>query len=276
MKMNNILDSIGAPHLDKFIELAELSPSARDEALAAVRYYRGSKQARSFMRGTQRLEKQWYSSLPKEPDYSVYSGTEILPDLWACWVVYSREYLRIMQNPRTILNKDLQGYHSVVQEIGRPTTIADLGCGIGYTSAALTQMFPEAKVYATNLEGTAQFQVCKKMAEAYSFDLLPDVALLPQIDCVFASEYFEHFEKPIAHLREVLATNPKYLILANAFSSRSLGHFKHYDIGGIWLDGHSVGRAFNDFLRSSGYEKVPTSCWNDRPTVWVKKPRYES
>jgi len=276
MKMNNILDSIGAPHLDKFIELAELSLQAREEALAAVRYYRGSKQARSFMRDTQRLEKQWYSSLSKKPDYSVYSGADILPDLWACWVVYSREYLRIMHNPRTVLDKDMQGRHSVVQEIGSPTTVADLGCGIGYTSAALAQMFPEAKVYATNLAGTAQFKVCQKMAEAYSFNLLPDLETLPQIDCVFASEYFEHFQKPIAHLREVLAKNPKYLILANAFSSRSLGHFEHYDIGGIWLDGHSVGRVFNDFLRSSGYEKVPTSCWNDRPTVWVKKPRHES
>lgn len=276
MKIENILEAIGTQALDRFLALAGLPETAKIEALASVRYYRGSKEDREFMRSAQKLEQQWYDSLPDTPDYSVYKGEAILPDIWACWVAYSREYLRCMQNPRTILNKDMQGRHSIVQELGSPNTIADLGCGIGYTSAALAQMFPQASVYATNLVDSAQFRVCQKMSETHRFSLVGSVEELPKIDCVFASEYFEHFEAPIEHLKEVLAKNPKHLIIANAFSSVSLGHFDRYKIDGGWVEGKKVGRVFNQYLRKAGYEKMPTSCWNDRPTVWVKKPCYES
>jgi hypothetical protein len=276
MKTEHILEDIGTQALDCFLALAGLPKDAKVEALASVRYYRGSKEDRKFMRSAQKLEQQWYASLPDMPDYSVYMGKEILTDIWACWVAYSREYLRCMQNPRGILSCDMTHRYSIIEELGSPEIIADLGCGIGYTSAALSQLFPQSKVYATNLVGSAQFKVCQKMAGTHKFSLAGSVEELPNISCVFASEYFGHFESPVEHLKEVLAKTPKHLIIANAFSSKSLGHFDRYKIDGKWVEGKKVGRVFNQYLRQSGYEKIPTICWNDRPTVWVKTPRYES
>ena len=48
------------------------------------------------------------------------------------------------------------------------------------------------------------------------------------IDLVFASDYFEHFESPIKHLNEVLKVNPKLIVVANSFGSVSVGHFNIY------------------------------------------------
>ena len=99
----------------------------------------------------------------------------------------------------------------------------------------------------------------------------------PETDFVFASEYFEHFQRPIEHLRDVLrVAEPKHLVIANAFGSKSIGHFDIYLDEENLFDsrqvlGASVGRLFNDVLRKNGYATVKTEFWNNRPAVWRRR-----
>jgi len=93
-----------------------------------------------------------------------------------------------------------------------------------------------------------------------------------QSDLVFASEYFEHHQRPIEHLAEVVSTcKPKAIVVANSFGSMSVGHFPEYRNGTHALSPRSVGRAFNSQLRELGYRTVETGLWNSRPTFWVEQ-----
>ena len=86
----------------------------------------------------------------------------------------------------------------------------------------MKQIFPNQTVYATNLKETKQWKFCQMMSQQYNFILTDDINEIPEkIDFVFASEYFEHIEKPIEHLRDLLQKNkPKYLLIANTFSTK--------------------------------------------------------
>ena len=66
--------------------------------------------------------------------------------------------------------------------------------------------------------------------------------------------------------------NPKYLILANAFNTRSVGHFIKYKQGGVTcLDQKEATKHFNYRLREMyGYKKLYLGFWNDRPNVWER------
>jgi SAM-dependent methyltransferase len=225
---------------------------AFDLACAAMKYYKGDKSERINLREFQDLEKQWYDSLAKgEPDYSVYGAPYFLSDIWACWVLYSRKYLL---SARAHIISDMQ-----------VRSVADLGCGFGYTTAGLKELFPSATVFGTNFEGCLQWKFAAALGKERGFALAPDVQSLNRnIDLVFASEYFEHIEEPVAHLAQVLsACNPKYLVIANSFGTTSVGHFFSDKQAG-----RRVSRAFNATLRGLGYEKMKTKCWNDRPTFW--------
>jgi len=91
-------------------------------------------------------------------------------------------------------------------------------------------------------------------------------------DLVFASEYFEHWEAPIEHLEEVLSkATPKALVIANAFGSKSVGHFDVYKDRGVEFSPKNISRKFNQCLRNHGYTLVQTKFWNGRPTVWIKQ-----
>jgi SAM-dependent methyltransferase len=246
-----------------------------EDILNTINYYNSSKDVRFNMAHPKELEERWYESLKTTPDYSIYSGVNMLPDMWACWKIYSREYLRAMVSEKTLpyidkVTGDL-ATKSILSEVN-VNSVLDLGCGIGYTTAALTQMFPNAKVYATNLPDTAQFKICESMASQFKFKLLTNVNEVDcKVDLVFASEYFEHFEDPTAHLDEVLKLNPDYLIIANAFSAKSVGHFDEYYHKGEAHTGKLYGRVFNSYLREQGFDKVVTNCYNNRPTYWKRK-----
>ena len=197
------------------------------------------------------LEKKWYKSLATgRPDYSVYATEEYLEDLWACWYIYSRKYLRHIRAKLKI----------------RPAFVLDLGCGFGYTTAALSQMFPRAKVVGTNLPGTVQMKIAKRSAKGYTIEDLSRVQGRP--DLVFASEYFEHHERPIEHLRKVLALKPRALLVANTFNARSIGHFDEYTVDGQSCTGPATSRRFSQELLAHGFEGIPTGFWNSRPTYW--------
>ncbi len=234
---------------------------AFERACAALKYYGSSKHDREEKRPSQELEARWYESIERNaPDYGVYSEPLFLSDIWACWKLYSRKYVLAVR--------------ALGLSVG---SVVDLGCGFGYTTAALKELYPSADVFGTNFEGSPQWKFAAELGKERGFSLAPDVQKLnKQIDLVFASEYFEHIENPVEHLCGVLTVcQPKYLVIANAFGTVSVGHFvkyKYRDSLGldVAIDGKHVGKVFNQALRGDGYTRVETGFWNDRPAVWRK------
>lgn len=216
------------------------------------------------------LETRWYASLENgEPDYSVYEGDPYLGELWACWSIYSRSYLREIANPRSMPESG-----GVVADLGDVRRVVDLGCGFGYTTAALAALFPQAQVVGTNLPGTIQWNFAQKLGELHRFALARDVSVLGawlHTDLMFASEYFEHQTHPVEHLREVLdAMKPRALLVANAFGTRSIGHFLTYEDEGETVTPKVIQQRFATELRRRGYEKQKTGLWNNRPQYWKR------
>lgn len=260
-----MLEAMSVSYLQQFVkmcvEVTGCNPEwLYDECKKSIRSLRGTKTARC----QDALEARWYDSLKNgNPDYGVYDSIDIVPDLWACWVVYSREYLRSIASPKALPNG------SIVDDIGHAECIVDLGCGIGYSTAALKQLFPKSIVIGTNLPHTAQFKICEKVSTLYGFSVAD--GLIERADLVFASEYFEHFERPIEHLEEVITKlKPTRVLTANSFNAVSLGHFSVYRHSSLMLQGRATSRLFRKAMNAYGYKKVPTRCWNDRPTYWVK------
>jgi hypothetical protein len=221
----------------------------------------------------QALFNQWYASLlTGVPDYSVYGHDDYIAELWACWKVYSKQHLRNIQKPNSLVT------HSIVSSHMNDKVMVDLGCGFAYTTAVITQIFPNAKVYGTNLDGTLQMIVAKQMAIDYGFTMKGGPGELgEEVDLAFASEYFEHFDKPIDHLEYVVQTiNPKAMLIANAFGPKAIGHFDYYEvkyndiIGYEKVTASEAGRLFNKKMVELGYANVETKLWNKRPAYWVK------
>lgn len=268
-RLQNILYRNPVDALDEFLSIctSELGvdlEKARNLALDAIKYYKGNDLVRAKLRHLQLLEKQWYNSLKcGAPDYSVYNDQYLISDLWACWMVYSRDYFLRIISDKSLIDK------SIVDDIGDIKSIADLGCGIGYTSACLKLLFPNAKVTATNIPDTYQYRVANIIGKKYSFEVLPEID--KHVDLVFASEYFEHIETAIENLQRIIyIAEPKYLLIANAFDTKSLGHFNKYNHCGIVLDASVMNKHFNSVLKSLGYEHIKTKCWNNRPAYWKK------
>jgi hypothetical protein len=213
------------------------------------------------------VEDRWYKSVDLgSPDYSIYDDQYILSDIWACWVRYSCSYLRMIRDP-----KSLSGI-SIVDDMKDVKVIADLGNGFGYTTAALKEIFPQATVYATNFEGGTQWKLASINAKRYGFKMVSDISHIPErVDLVFASEYLEHIYDPVAHMTEIHElVSPRYLIFANSFGTKSIGHFDSYIDNGKKIDGKQMGRIFNTALRKMNYVKVKTKCWNNKPAYWKR------
>jgi len=211
------------------------------------------------------LWNRWYQSIKAgNPDWSIYDSDAYLGDLWACWTYYSRRYLRAIREPSSLPEAG-----GVVADIGPVGMVADLGCGVGCTTAGLRELFPSAEVVGTNIAGTKQMDICLAMARTYGFAMASDMG--QHADVVFASEYFEHFPRPVDHLVEVLDTlTPHALLVANTFTNQAIGHFDSYRVDGKELAGIAVSRRFNDALRTRGYRQVATKLWNHRPAYWKR------
>ncbi len=271
-----ITDKISNNHLIEFAnhckELFDVNElEIIDEAKKSIKYYNGDLSMRESLRHLQRIENEWYESLKTSPNYSLYDDLMLLPDLWACWKIYSRNYILAMANPKTLAKRDSENnfieLKSIVDDVGDIKKVIDVGCGIGYTTLALQELFPNAKVYGTNFINGFQYKLCTKIG----VDVKGDVSEVGECDLVFASEYFEHFENPIEHLNHIVNTcNPKYLIIANSFGTTSMGHFFEHTYNLDKLPSKGFGRIFNNELRNLGYKKVNTNCFNNRPTYWKK------
>jgi len=269
--MNSISNKIGKDDLLEYLKkCSKYSVFNKDIAFSlainAIKYYKGNKSVRDSLRIFQETEIKWYESLKNgKPDYSIYDGTYYLSDLWACWIVYSRPYLLSINSPKSLTDK------SIIQDIGNIDSVVDLGCGFGYTTGVLKELFPKADVYGTNLETTSQYKIATEFGKKYNFYIISDLNKLSKADLIFASEYFEHIERPVEHLLSILTiAKPKYLIIANAFNALSVGHFIKYFHGKAEYTGKEISKLFNDTLRSHGFEKVKTTLWNNRPTYWKK------
>ena len=266
-RLLSILDVRPSTTVDEFFDRVEAYRDIdrsylQDLALHLIRWYSGSSESNEFKDND--LERRWYKSLADgAPDYRVYDASIYISDVWACWICYSRKYLRELRKHR-----DLIGLH-----IGQVKKVGDVGCGFGYTTAALKQMFPDAEVIATNLEDTTQIKVARVMGDEYDFKVISDLSEIGgDVDMVFASEYFEHFLKPIDHFSDVLtATDSKSFVIANSFGTISVGHFHNYKIAHMVVDGKATSRMFNNALRNKGYQSLKTKMWNNKPSIWVRR-----
>jgi hypothetical protein len=237
----------------------------RDDAMGTIKSIRNKDIQQYHLQKA--LEKKWYKSLGKnkEPDYSVYADNYYLSELFACWIIYSRQYLLNMAS-----EKSLPAKGGIFKDIGRINNVVDLGCGIGFTTAALSEMFPNANIIGTNIKGIPQTKIALTLSQQYNFGISYNVDNIDApIDILFASEYFEHIQNPIDHLfRVITRLNPRVVLIANSFSANAIGHFNEYCVAGEWVDNKRMGRIFNSEMRLHGYEKVKTKLWNDRPSYW--------
>lgn len=268
--MIDILEEISRDALQRFLarcakHCAIDAAVARDVIANLVKESRGEAPDETALREIRRLERMWYQSLTSgRPEYAVYSEPYYFCDVWMCWVTYSRKYLKAIQSATSL------GTRSIVSDMQRIGTVLDLGCGIGYTAAALKQIFPAANVIGTNLPGTAQFAMAEELGASHGFKVAPGFSDL-RADLMFASEYFEHMEAPIEHLADVLRScKPRYLLIANTFNSPAIGHFLTYRYRGEAFTGKQMSRMFNASLRYFGYKLTPTRCWNNRPAYWTR------
>lgn len=280
MKKNNFLiEKPNALLIDFLKNYQELYDIDLNVSMALIKdttyYYNQGGKAPEYVNILQKI---WYKSLKKSfwhPDYSVYNDRYYFTDLWTCFHLYSRKYLMsIMKNNSYYKNK------SIYDLIKKSNRIIDLGCGIGYTTAMLTQMFPHAKIFGTNLKITEQYKFCKKISKIYDFKLIESINELKNpVDLIFASEYYEHiYDAPIELYRTLKKYKPKYLLLANSFNTYSVGHFTDYlyrkDINlpeRTLVSEKNISKIFNNVLISMGYEKKKTKLWNNKPNLWVKK-----
>lgn len=263
MNDKDFLTKISKEDLNDFVETCKRVGLEFDEmkfvriALDTLKYISGDKTKRDSLRHMQELENKWYESLEKgEADYSVYDDVYYLADTWVCWKKYSREYIK-----RIIKQVDL----------GQVNSVADLGCGIGYSTRALQETF-NCVTYGTNLKDTKQYLICEEVfKDNDNCVLLDGFDSIGPVDVVFASEYFEHFDMPVEHLMDVLEQlTPKHILFANTFNAKSVGHFDTYYHFGAGYNGRGISRLFNKTLNNYGYEKVKTKCWNNRPTYYKK------
>lgn len=272
MSLPEILSLKPRHMLDPFLETAAKAgvsdpERVRSIAVARIAALRGKELTADQADLLDPLDNHWDESVRAgAPDFGIYLGDDYLGELWACWAIYSRLYLRSIAKAGS-LQKDGR---SVVEELedDGALRIADLGCGFGYTTLALLGLFPSADVVGTNVAGSAQYRMADALGQLHGFSVFPE--LTEPADLVFASEYFEHFQEPLTHLDMILdVAAPSSLLVANAFAPASIGHFDWYEQDGKRVSPPAMSRAFQTRLRKRGYEKTTTQLWNQRPALWT-------
>lgn len=213
------------------------------------------------------LTDEWYQRLSENDingAYRVYNDDYYFTDIWNCFVQYSRRYLRDLTRPC------LPDGSSFIDATKNAKVIVDVGCGIGYATTILSQLYPNAQVYGTNLKNTKQWQFCQMMANRHGFKLIESINDIDtKIDIIFASEYFEHFINPSEHVKELIDYGkPEYLVIANAFNTRSIGHFIDYQDNNKIINQKYISRHFNQTLIKCNYKKLKTNLYNNKPNIW--------
>ena len=255
-----VLDNKPKESLNQFLELySNIRPMEENHLFKTqdlIAYYKKSK-ATVMDNPLQHLESQWFDALiNNEIDYSVYSHEDYFTEVWACWAVYSRTNLKLIEKHKNRLFPEVK-------------SVLDLGNGLGMTTVALTEMFTDASVTGTNLKISEQWKFCELLQKSYSFDMREDSKELGHVDLVFALEYFEHIHDPIAHVEEIIEHNkPKYMVICNSFGTIGIGHFKTYETKRGDIDCKKMSKLFRDTMKAHGYEKIKTGIFNDTPNVY--------
>ena len=208
------------------------------------------------------LTEKWYAN----PKISIYDDDYYFVDVFDCYITYSRKYLKSLFKPT------LEDGSSIYDLLKNIDSFVDIGCGLGYSTYALKEIFPKAKGYGTNLKNTKQWNFCLVIADRAKFRLVESVDEIGhKVDLVFASEYFEHILNPIEHLKNIIEkVCPKHFIIANSFNTRSIGHFENYKDNSSMIHKSKISRIFNNFLVKNGYSRVKAKMWNNRPQIWQK------
>ena len=237
----------------------------------ALLFHKNRKQIGGVCSPIAHLEERWYNSLIKNtPDYEVYAHADYIVEAYLCWAVYSRKYLRIL-NANTYLDPTLFKNVTIVDAVTTNVRIIlDVGNGLGYSTAALASLFPYSTVFGTNVRDSVQYKFCEYISNKYRFSMVSSFEGMQDIDLIFASEYFEHFESPIEHLEMMLdETSPKYLVIANSFNTRAAGHFPVYNVYGRNILAKDLSRIFSNTLFKRGYLRVPIKIFNNRPMIYM-------
>lgn len=240
--------------------------------IRAARFYKGDATSGEHIGPLLDVQARWYRSLDDgDPDYSVYSDPVYIAELWACWCAYSRKYVRDFPKPVMPDADGLPKQRSILDHTSGRGLVVDMGNGFGYSTAALAELYPSQDVWGVNLSGTAQFDIASKLGTSERFSMTSEYTSLDgPVELLFASEFFEHIEAPIALLDEIVAHSaPRHMVLANTFGPEAIGHFREYLIGSTRVEASKMSRRFNDRLRSHGYVKQVASLWNDRPSIWT-------
>lgn len=219
------------------------------------------------------MTEQWETGLELEalaPAYEVYNNPYYFAELWLCWQRYSKRTLKEMVLPKM---QDGTSMIDRVTRMGKIHSVLDLGCGMGYTTAVLRKLFPNAIVHGTNVCPSKQFEFADRLSIHHDFKVMTNDYAMPQTyDLVFASEYFEHIYDPISHLKHVLTkTLPRYVICANTFGPMAIGHFDYYMHEHQRRPAKEMSRHFKNLMEEYGYTKEKTKCWNGRPSLYVAR-----
>ena len=99
--------------------------------------------------------------------------------------MYSRDSVKALARPKMI--NEISIIEHMTNHIGEIKTIVDAGCGFAFTTGQLKEMFPDAKVTGTNLQGTWQYGYGKKLGLTHNFDIVPEITTLKDVDLIFAS-----------------------------------------------------------------------------------------
>jgi SAM-dependent methyltransferase len=228
----------------------------KNEITNTIKYYNGD----SVSCKTSMLEKNWYESLAQNnPLYSIYSDEFYFIDVWCCWKMYSRSYIKILKSKTSLINELIKTSKSVI----------DLGNGIGYSTASLKEIFINCDVYGFNFKKSKQYEFSEYISEKYGFNMISDFSKIDSCDIVFASEYFEHFERPIEHLQEIVEKlSPKHLIIANSFNTKSMGHFIDYKHNDETVNQKDISRLFNRSILALGFNKINANIFNKKPSIY--------
>jgi SAM-dependent methyltransferase len=241
--------------LADFLDRAETVGADRETVLRGFEAIRAVDNRRITAESLPEVRR-WYASVARgRPDLSVYVDDSFyLGAAWQCWVGQSRKYLLGLRRSGAI-SSDLRRF------------VVDLGCGVGYSTLALSDLFPLASVLGTNVDGLQA-----AVARSLGVDLTTLPGIPPGVDLVFASEYFEHFPAPVDHLLEVVdSLDPRYLVVANSFGVAAIGHFPEYLVDGDVVSPRRTSRAFGAALRRLGYENLKLRFWNGKPAVWRRR-----
>ena len=127
-------------------------------------------------------------------------------------------------------------------------------------------------MFCTNIKNTKQYQVCEIISNKTGFIISDSIDKIQSFDMIFASEYFEHFERPVEHLIYIIETlKPKIILFANTFNAQSIGHFNIYKHNNYQYAGGGISSLFINTLKIYNFNRIKTNCWNNRPNYF----RYE-